>query len=126
MGSIEEARWADLMRDLREWLGKWEAIEIDSLCGYRLRGEFRKAMLKSRSEVRSLCLNEGWMLPSGPLYNRMVMLDDRIIRRIFMAAPEPDRASILAEATEYANTHGGSVEAHKSRLIRSRYGIPSF
>jgi hypothetical protein len=123
--SKEEEDRQERFRQLAVWCAKWGVLVIDQHRG-RSRDQVYSAILRAAGTVMKFCEEEAHLLPSRVLCRRVVVLDDMAIRMVNNALPSADRDTLEAEVTTSVKNHGGPAKAHRTRLLRCRYGIPRF
>lgn len=124
MRDLEEEQKQAMLVSAREWASRWydcvPKIEYGATSA-----SIRHILLSVRRQVQTFWKGEAEYLPSRVIYRRMVEMDDLMIRRVFSALPKSERDTLIAEAKASVKKHGGTTEAHKARLLRKRFGIPT-
>ena len=124
MTDLENEQKRVWLASLEGWATQWCAF--DPIIEYgAASASIRRILLQVRRQISQFSQYEGPYLPSRTIYRRMCEIDDLMIRRVFSAMPKGERDTLMAEAEASVKKHGSVVEAHRARLIRERFGIPT-
>ena len=124
MPDLENEQKEALLVSLKDWASRWSRFDPKIEYG-ATSATIRRILLQVKRQIRQFAEYEGPYLPSRVLYRRMIHMDDLMIRRVFNSLPESERDTLIAEAKASVKKHGGTKEAHKARLLRKQFGIPT-
>jgi len=126
LNAVAKGEVADLAartEEMEAWARAWWNFDAE---GLKTSNPVRAGLIRSKKNVLEFCKEEAYLLPSRVLYRRMVLLDEMVVRRVFMSMADGDRATILREVNASAKKRGKTYWGVKSRLIHDKYGIPRF